>query len=144
MSQAYIQTGTGGSAKKFLIEGFLTHNERKSQQSPPLPIPTQADNRAVLTSILGQVREFTLSFILIDRDDDYTDGTGSPGVGPYSILEQKQWIMDEVFSTSGTHYFVDEQGTVMEGRIQAIEYTKAGDDPYSDSVTLTFTRGIAF
>lgn len=144
MPQAILRSIVSGTTKDFLIEGMLSINERKAQQSPALPIPTQADDNAVLTAIMGQTRTFMLSFLILDRSDDYTNGTGSLGTAPYSIIDQKDYIMDEIFTTSGAHYFIDETGTSWRGRIQDVDYTRQGDDPFSDSVTITFTRGIPF
>jgi hypothetical protein len=144
MTQAILRSIVSGTTKDYLIEGLLSVNERKSQQSPALPIPTLADDKAALTATMGQTRSFTLSFIIVDRDDDYTNSTGSPGSSPYSIKDQRKWIMDTVFTRGGSHFFIDEQGVSMKGRIQDVEFTKVGDDPYSDSATVTFARGIPF
>jgi hypothetical protein len=146
MTQAILRSIASGVTKDYLIEGLLTVNERKSQQTPALPIPTLSDTSAVLPSIMGQVRTFTITFLIVDRDlndnPDYTNNTGSPINSPTSIEEQRRWLMDTIFKRSGSHKYVDEHGAEYTGRIQDLEFTKQGDDPYSDSCSITFVRGI--
>ena len=142
MTQAILRSVASGVTYDFLVEGLLSVNERKSQQTPALPIPTLTDISAVLPSIMGQVRTFTISFLIIDRTDDYTNGTGSPVYSPTAIEEQRRWLMDNIFRRGGTNTFVDEHGAEYNGRIQSLEFTKQGDDPYSDSATVTLVRGI--
>jgi hypothetical protein len=134
-----------GAGNTYIIEGLLRLNFRKSQMTPPLPVPTQADDITVLTAVMGQVLEITGDFSLFDRSDDYTDGTGSPGVAPYTIQAQREYLLDTIFSQSSRHQIVLTDGTtVYYGRLQDIEFGSQGDDPLSDSVTFKFTRGLAF
>lgn len=141
MANATIQVVDTG--KTYVIKGFMRLTWRKSQQTPPFPIPTQADDKAVLTALMGQQSEFMGEFIIIDRTgDDYTNGTGSPST--YSIDEQRNYIMDTIFTPGGVHRLTDEQGNVFSGRIQDVEFVKMGDDPMSDSVVFRFIRGLAF
>lgn len=140
--QAMLRSTVSGTTRDYVITGLLTVNERKSQQTPALPIPTLNDTKAVLPSIMGQVRTFTISFLILDTTDDYSNGTASVVYTPTSIEAQRRYIMDTIFTRGGTHYFIDEHSAVYTGRIQDVEFTKAGDDPYSDSCQVTFTRGI--
>jgi len=143
MANAKISVVSGGTTKTFVIEGFARETMRKSQQTPPLPIPLQSDEFAVLASVMGQVREFTLDFGIFQRTDDYTGGTGSPGSAPYSIADQKKYLMDTIFTQTGNNIYIDELGETFEGRIQDMEFAKAGDDPNSDGCIIRFTRGLA-
>lgn len=144
MADAKIKLIKGGTTYTYVIKGLLRLSSRKSQQTPAFPIPQRTDQNAVLTTISGQERRFTGDFILIERTDDYTDGTGSPGASPYSIKDQREYLNDTIFQASGRHILVDTDGTEYIGRIQDLEFTGQGDDPLSDSVVFTFTRGVVF
>lgn len=144
MANAKINLVSGGTTYTYTIVGLLRVNDSKTQETPALPIPTQSDDSAILTTVVGQKRELIFDFILLERDDDYTGGTGSPGSSPYSIADQKAWLMDTIFTPTGKHQVVDENGLSFDGRIQSIEFTKQGDDPLSDSAIVRFTRGVAF
>ena len=144
MANATISLIKGGVTYTFVIEGLLRLGDRKSQVSAPLPIPTLSDEYAVLANITGQTRIFSGSFLLLERSDDYTNGTGSPGSAPYSIDAQKTYLMDTIFQPTGKHRVTDELGNSFDGRITEIEYVKQGDDPNSDSVVFSFTRGTVF
>ena len=141
MANATISLIDGGVTKTFVIEGLLRLNDRKSQLTTPLPIPTLGDDYAILANITGQTRVFSGSFLLLERSDDYTNGTGSPGSAPYSIDAQKNYLMDTIFVPTGKHRVTDELGNTYDGRITEIDYTKQGDDPNSDGVVFSFTRG---
>lgn len=133
--------GTGGSNQKtYVVEGMLQIREKKSQQSVDLPFPGVADNGAVINSIFGQKRTFACAFIIMDRDDDYTNGTGSPS--NYTSAEQKDFLMDDVFKVNGYHVLEDENGNTFNGRIEDIEIIKSGDDPIKYDATFMFKRGI--
>ena len=130
----------GESTQTYLIEGALSVRERKTQSSINLPFPLLADNATIINSIFGQVRVFVCAFIMTQRTDDYTNGTGSPIVSnPY---EQARWLFDNIFKPDGYHELVDEEGTVFNGRIEDLEIAKAGDDPVKDDAVFTFKRGI--
>ena len=143
MTQAILRSIASGVTRDYLIEGLLTVNERKSQQTPALPIPTLDDTSAVLPSIMGQVRTFTITFLILDRTDDYSNGTAIPAYTPTAIEAQRRYLMDTIFKRGGSHKYVDEHSAEYTGRIQDLEFTKVGDDPYSDSCSITFVRGIS-
>lgn len=130
------------ASKTYVIQGLLNLTIRKSQQTPPLPIPTLDDKKAVLSTAMGQVLTITADFIILERTDDYTNGTGSPSGPPYSIDDQKNYLRDTIFATSGQHRITDVDGNSFTGRIQDMEFVTKGDDPLSDSCVFTFARGI--
>jgi hypothetical protein len=140
MANAKLKTSVGN--KEFKIEGLLRISSRKSQQTPALPIPTQPDDRAVLTAIMGQVLELSCEFTLFERSDDYSNGTASVGSAPYSINAQKLYILSTIFTQSGQHTLTLPDGTAYVGRIQDLEAVELGDDPLAQSVIFRFTRGI--
>jgi len=142
MTNAVIKTSIGN--KEFKVEGLLRISTRKTQQTPALPIPTQPDNRAVLTSIMGQVLELSGEFTLFDRSDDYSNGSHSVGSAPYTISQQKNYLLTYIFTQSGQHTIILPDGNQYVGRIQDLEHVELGDDPYSQSIIFRFTRGIVF
>ena len=142
MAQAKIQRTDAFSSTvtaQFNILGLLELNERKSQVTGPVPIPFTSDTGAVLANLTGQVREFTGSFILITRTDDYTNGTGSPSA--YDPDEQRAWLQDNVFTANGKHILNDEEGNQYSGRLTEVAIQKAGDDPLKYDVTFRLVRG---
>jgi len=124
----------------YTIEGLLNLDIDKSQQSIQLPFPFLDDSANVINSIFGQKREFSGDFIIMDRDDDYTNGTGSPSTK--SKEEQKTWLMDDIFKPRGYHVIHDEQGNSYNGRIQRLRIRKAGDSPLVFEATFEFVRGV--
>lgn len=143
MASATLALQIGGT-QTFVIEGLLRLTIRKSQQTPPLPVPTQPDSRAVLTAVMGQVLEISGDFNLYQRSDDYTGGTGTPGTAPYSIEAQKQYLLDTIFHQTGTHKMSTVEGVNYSGRIQDLEFVQLGDDPLAMGVVFRFVRGIVF
>ena len=130
----------GNTVKTYIIKGLLQVARRKQQTSVDLPFPLLDDSATLINSIFGQVRTFNGSFLLIQRSDDYTDGTGSPST--YTPGEQEKWLMNDIFQPTGFHTFVDEDGNSFDGRIEDLQVLEAGDDPVKDDVTFVFKRGL--
>lgn len=143
MAQMYLQwiAEIGSSTfNTFLFDGVISYNTNKSQTSVDLPFPGLADSSAVINSFFGQVRTFDITFILRERSDDYTNGTGSPST--YSANEQKTWLLDNIFKSTGYNIFSDEDGVQYSGKIENFTINTAGNDPNKLDCTLTFKRGI--
>jgi hypothetical protein len=149
---AELQWGARGAAisKRYIIKGLLQHRERKEQKSLDLPLPSLnpdthvSDSNALINSIFGQTRNFNGSFIIMDRDDDYSDGTGAADGYPldYSANEQKEFILDIIFKSVGYHVLRDTSGNEFNGRITSLEIVQDGDDPVKYDCTFTFKRGV--
>jgi hypothetical protein len=126
--------------KTYIIEGFLSRNERKTQTSIDLPFPGATDEYSIINSIFGQKRIFSCGFIILDRTDDYTDGTGSPVTK--AAIEQRIYLMDEIFKATGYHILEDNEGNTFGGRLEDLQILEAGDDPVKLDATFSFKRGI--
>lgn len=142
MAQAQLKwtNNNGATVKTFVIDGLLSLVRRKQQESLDLPFPLLADNATVINSIFGQKRMFNGAFILRQRSDDYTGGTGTPST--YTPEEQEAWLMDTIFQPSGFHTLIMTDGTTFTGRIEDMQVNEAGDDPVKNDVTFVFKRGI--
>jgi hypothetical protein len=140
MANAYITYKNGSTTKKYIISGLLNLREKKTQQSVELPFPFKADNANVINSIFGQVRTFAGSFLVLQRSDDYTNGTAIYSTGTPD--EQKNYLMDTIFNPLGYHILTDELGNTYNGRIEELEVLKSGDDPVKMDCTFSFKRGI--
>jgi hypothetical protein len=132
---------TGTLSATYKIKGGLEMRERKSQMTGAVPVPFTSDVRAILANLTGQQREFNCGFIMLERSDDYTGSTGSPGTAPYTTRAQKNWLMDNVFTANGFHVLTDENGDQYAGRITDIEVSRRGDNPVSYDCTFKFIRG---
>ena len=140
MASVTFSHTSGGTTKTYIIKGALQITERKTQQSIPIPFPLLSDESNVINTLFGQARIFDFSFIMINRTDDYTDGTGTPST--YKPHEQKNWFMDDIFQSGGYHVFTDEEGDSYNGRIEDFQAIKSGDDPLKYDCGGKFTRGI--
>lgn len=144
MANAALQLRTlgvgGGSIQyEYVIEGLETKQIRLSQIATPVPVPNATPTSTVLLNIVGQLQEITLSFVLLDRDDDYTSGYGSPST--YTPKEQRTYLLGTIFKPQGQHGFQDIDGTIYLGRITNLDFQEQGDDPLKINVSLSFQIG---
>lgn len=124
-------------ARSYDFQGLLTVTMRKRQTTPQLPIPRQ--DGAVLNTIMGQVTQFNCSFIILDTDTDPTNGFFPSGA---TADELRDFLMVEVFASTGVHRFTDEYNNSWDGRIENLEIRKDGNDPVKYDATFTFLIGL--
>jgi len=129
-----------GTHYEFLIDGLLTFDEDLEQRSLQMPFPFQTADKNVIANIFGQKRSFKCNLLLMDRSDDYTNGTGSYSTG--TAYEQKEYLMDYIFQALGHHEIEDEYGTNFSGRIENLAVNRAGDQPTWYDVSFDFVVGI--
>lgn len=132
--------GAGTLLKQFNIEGLASVNSSKRQSQGVTPVPFASSDKALLVSFMGQTRTFNVSFILLQRDDDYTAGTGTAPTGTPN--EQANYLDTEIFTPRNQHAFIDELDNVYLGRIEDFSIDKSGDDPLKYDVSFTFIQGI--
>lgn len=138
--ERYTIPAPGALQSKFVIEGVADCTDTKTQSQGIVPVPFAADDRTILVNLSGQTRTFNISFILLQRDDDFTGGSGSAGDG--SPDTQKAFLQDTIFHPRGYHLFTDTDGEEYSGRIESSSIRKSGDDPLKYDVTITFIRGV--
>ena len=140
-AEIYHLNSSGVTQKRYVIEGAVTISERMTQTTPQLTFPKQGRDRAVLNTLFGQKEEVSVSFIMMQRSDDYTSGTGTAGDG--SPNTQKNYLKDNIFKATGYHVFYDEQNNSFLGRIANVDIQKAGDEPNIYVVSFQFLVGIS-
>ena len=144
MSNVILRWTDGYTTYDYKIEGTAEIKERKNQMVNQLSFPAIAntidENGAVLNTLFGQTLVITGSFIIMDRSDDYTNGTGSPST--YSKSEQWEYIKSYIHRPVGENILIDEEGTSFTGKIESIEKVNRGDDPLKYDIVFTFKVGI--
>jgi hypothetical protein len=136
------RTRTVGSINyKFKCEASLELTDNISQSVNQITKPFGNADTALLNNAFGLKETIQLSFILLYRTDDYTDGTGSPGTGPYSPEDQKDWIKTYLLQGTGKHFITDHNNNLFEGRFSSFTFAETGDQPVSIPVIATFNVG---
>lgn len=134
----YDQAG-GSITASFIIDGANTFDEVKYQNTVDIPVPYTDDDNTLLATFVGQVRKFTFTFILMERTDDYTNGTGSH---TDDIDSQRIWLMTNIFTADGYHILTDANSNIYAGRITQLQIATQGDDPLKADVICEFSVGV--
>lgn len=129
----------GSTTAEYVIEGALTVKDRLTQSTTQVSFPNGKYDTTLLNSLLGQKNVMQLTFLLLQRSDDYTAATGSPGDG--SPFAQKTFLKDSVFVANGYHVFKDQNDSFITGRIQDMDIDVTSDDPFIGRVSMTFLVG---
>lgn len=135
-----LLNSAGITQKEYIIEGGLAIKDRVSQTTSQISFPRGKYDRTLLNSLLGQKRNLQVSFLLLQRSDDYTNGSGTPGDG--SPETQRDFIWNYIFTAGGYHIFRSEHGELIQGRIQDIDSDRSSDDPFVQRISMTFLVGI--
>jgi hypothetical protein len=134
-----LKNRAGTVTKSYIIDGMLNIRDRKSQPTTPVSFPFGSESMTLLNTLMGQKREFSGSFIILQRADDYTNGKGTPV--NYSPDEQRTYIQTTLFTRDGFHVLVDEYGNSYTGRITDMEIIRSGDDPVKFDASFAFIMG---
>jgi hypothetical protein len=141
MANYYIHRIVSGSINKtFKAEGVEMISQRQSQTTTQISFPRSTPDSTLLNSLLGQKGQIQLSFAIMQRADDYTNGTSAPGDGTPDT--QKTYLFEDIFTADQSHSIVDTNGTIINGRITDMEIVKQGDDPNVYRASLTFYIGV--
>jgi hypothetical protein len=140
MSNAYFTAEATG--KIYVIDGFLSLRDNLTQNAFVFPFPFKSYKDTQLVDFSGQKNEISGSFIIMQRSDDYTAGTGTPS--SYDTEEQRAYLKDAIFSSIGTITLTDTDGTDYSGRLTSIEITKQGDEPLQYACSFSLVIGSTF
>lgn len=131
--------GNGTLQRTYLFKGLLSQDDRMRQSLLSIPKPFGSYEKRIIANFFGQQRSIRMTFILVPRSDDYTDGTGTYSTG--SPEEQKDYLMETIFHNQGKHRFINENGKEYKGKIENIKLDKAGDQPITYEGMLEFSIG---
>jgi hypothetical protein len=134
-------TSAGVPQKQYKVEGGQTVDDTLTQSTPQLTIPKSAPDRAILNTLFGQKGQQVFTFLIAQRSDDYTNGSGTPGDG--TPRTQKNFLKEDIFKASGYHIITDENGDIYQGRIIDLSIKRQSDEPLMYFATLTFSEGVA-
>lgn len=126
--------------KSYIVKGTLTLRGRMEQNTPQLTVAKQLSNKAILNSLYGQKQNIFMDFIMIQRSDDYTNGTGSAGDG--SPNAQLNFFKASIFQPGKYHRFTDQNGNTIIGRIVDFQYVQQADEPLIYACSLQFSEGL--
>lgn len=144
MADIKITWTDGSTTKTYVVKGGLRLRRRKTQLIPDFPLPGADDEGAVLSTLSGQSMNVSLSFIVVDRTDDYTGGTDVIGSGGGSADEQATYLHDEIFRPRGKHTLTDHNGNSYEGHLDLTDDDQQGSDPLAIGFQCNFKRGKTF
>lgn len=127
--------------KKYIVQGFLSEEDSLEHNTPQLTVPKQKPDKAILNTLFGQKENISINFIMMQRSDDYTYGTGTAGDG--SPATQWAFFKSSVFQPTGYHVYYDENGTAFVGRIVSARRVKQSDEPIIYHVSVVFAVGLS-
>lgn len=141
MSNIILSRTISGTTYKYKVDGALEERDRLTHTSPMITRPFGSPEDAIVNNVFGQTRSITGSFIITYREDDFADGTYPISFPTYTPEQQKEYLMDIIFSPRGTQKYTDENDVEYSGRFTEFEVTKSGDDPLKYDCTFKFDVG---
>lgn len=139
MGNLRMRSTKAATTYDYIVKGFEELSRRKSQSVVQYNLPFAQEDSAVVAGFFGQKARFEGSFIIQPRSDDYTGGTGSPST--YSTSEQRDWIWDTVLDADASHFLLDQDSNIYEGKFSDVNIIEQGDDPSKVTVRFTFIVG---
>lgn len=142
---AYFEISTThlSVTKTYIVTGAVMFTDSKTQKTLDLNLPQATEDFTKIIKFFGQNRKLALSFLLMERSDDYSDGTHAVGSAPYSISSQRTYLMSTIFNSSQAAQmtFRDSDGIQFEGAIENLEIVNNETNPLYREAVLIFKVG---